>query len=152
VYVIDVTERNRSISALRESESRYHALADQLSNALRIRDDFMAIASHELRTPLTSIQLQMELLRRSTDGTSEQELTKKMSRITRDSARQVRRLNRLIHEMLDVSRIARVRPRLRRELFALAEFARDTIPRVKEHPPARGIPITLDATAPVKGD
>ncbi|HLX05445.1 MAG TPA: histidine kinase dimerization/phospho-acceptor domain-containing protein, partial [Candidatus Binatus sp.] len=38
-------------------------LIEQLREAVRIRDDFLAIASHELRNPLTPILLGLQLIR-----------------------------------------------------------------------------------------
>ena len=84
----------------------------------RLKDDFLSLASHELRTPLTSIQGNAELLhlkmQQRTGGSrrenarqaveapwsSEQDI-QAVERIIRQS----NRLNRLIDEMLDVTRI-----------------------------------------------
>ncbi len=72
----------------------------------RLKDEFLSLASHELRTPLTSIQGNAELLqlkfqqRKKTEGSSDQD-RQAVERIIRQS----NRLNRLIDEMLDVTRI-----------------------------------------------
>lgn len=46
-------------TSLRESETSLRDLAGELSQAVRVRDDFLATAAHELRNPLNAIQLQL---------------------------------------------------------------------------------------------
>src|SRR5262249_36284761 len=56
-FAVDVTEH---VVARRQIE----ALATELRQAVKTRDEFIAIASHELRTPLTPILLQSQRLGR----------------------------------------------------------------------------------------
>src|ERR671930_1067264 len=49
-----------------ELEARVAARTVELQRAVRIRDDFLAMASHELRTPLTSLHGAIELLLHAT--------------------------------------------------------------------------------------
>ena len=77
---------------------------DKFENAIRARDQFLSVASHELKTPLTSIygilQLQERIARQ--DNHLNQQKQRSFLRIT---IRQVERLNELIDDLLDVSRI-----------------------------------------------
>lgn len=66
-----------------------------------MKSDFVSIVSHEFRTPLTSIQMGVGLLQESKlfkDTSNEKEL---LNVIDEDS----RRLNRLVNELLDLSKI-----------------------------------------------
>ena len=77
-----------------------------------LRDEFLARASHELRTPLTSVlgnaqllQLYLSRQAKAADGNNwEQRLSQNLQAVDR-MIRQLQRLNSLIDEMLDITRI-----------------------------------------------
>jgi PAS domain S-box-containing protein len=62
------------------------------------KDEFISIASHELKTPLTSIKAFNQLQQRATDP-------EKALQFVRRSAEHIYRLEKLINDLLDVSRI-----------------------------------------------
>ncbi|HEY0094542.1 MAG TPA: GAF domain-containing sensor histidine kinase, partial [Archangium sp.] len=68
--------------------------------ALRVREEFMSIASHELKTPLTPLKLTL----RSMERRIAQGQRVEASSIGK-SKRQVERLERLVNELLDVTRL-----------------------------------------------
>jgi signal transduction histidine kinase len=108
-------------------------LYKQATDAIRLRDEFLSIASHELRTPLTPLQLQVEsLLRRVDDlaagSTSREWIEQRLERI----ARQGERLDRLVSQLLDVSRITAGRLRLDLEMVDLANVVRDVQQRLAD--------------------
>lgn len=65
----------------------------EAKEAIRIRDEFLSIASHELRTPLTSLLLQIEVMKGT--GNKQAEVLE----------RRCRRIEKLVDQLLDVSRI-----------------------------------------------
>lgn len=72
--------------------------------AVLLRDEFLSIASHELKTPLTSLHLQAQSMARMLEAgrtPTPQQVERKVGSISR----QVDRLEGLINELLDVSRI-----------------------------------------------
>jgi signal transduction histidine kinase len=72
----------------------------QATDALRARDEFLALAAHELRTPLTSLRVSCEhLLAQSIQLVLPAAVVKPAQRILRQS----RRLTRLVNRMLDAS-------------------------------------------------
>ncbi len=80
-------------------------LYSEAQQAIRIRDEFLAVASHELKTPLTPIQLHLQSLTKETleeqRGTLDPwKVRRKLDMI----GRQVRRLESLVHGLLEVSR------------------------------------------------
>jgi K+-sensing histidine kinase KdpD len=65
------------------------------------KDDLINIASHELRTPLTAVKMQTQLVRKRLEKQSHHEAATELSRVEGP----VKQLERLIAELLDVSRI-----------------------------------------------
>ena len=99
----DITERKQAEaerSRLLEAEQQARAGAQR---ALQVRDLFLSIASHELKTPLTAVLGNVQLLqRRAQPGYAVTERDQQALRVVAD---QVRRLNQLIVDLLDVSRL-----------------------------------------------
>lgn len=80
-------------------------MEEELNRALRERDEFISIASHELKTPITSILLQIQMLRRykkSLQGGTE---IKSRYENMEGLENQVISLQRLVDDLLSVSRI-----------------------------------------------
>jgi PAS domain S-box-containing protein len=119
--ILDITEQKRG-AAERER------LLGELTAAVRARDDFISIASHELRTPLSALQLQIEGLQRGAgkdDGAPE----KLAGRLAKAMAL-VGRLERLISELLEVSRIqGGKRLTIRPEQMDLGELVEEVVDR-----------------------
>ena len=72
-----------------------------LSEISRLKSEFIAAASHELRTPLTSVQMGIHLLLEGAAGTLD-ERQQEILQVCRDDAG---RLDRLMHQLLDLSKI-----------------------------------------------
>ena len=103
---IDISRRKHL-----EEELRRHA--EQLSEADRRKDEFLAMLSHELRNPLAPILHAVELL-----GHDDPALVSKAREII---GRQSEHLTRLVDDLLDVSRITRGTVRLSRHRVALKD-------------------------------
>ncbi|GAC1640413.1 MAG: hypothetical protein NVS4B8_07930 [Herpetosiphon sp.] len=75
----------------------------EAQRALEIRDDFLSVAAHELKTPIAAIVGHVQLLQRwsAREGT----LTERHQRALRTINDQAARLTRLIHAVLDISRL-----------------------------------------------
>jgi signal transduction histidine kinase len=99
------------ISILAESSRRALIRA---RTAERAKDDFMATVAHELRSPLSVIHYANELDRISSDDTSRDHIDL--------IDQQVQHLNRMVQDLLDVSRIARGKIRLERKHVDAAEI------------------------------
>ena len=78
----------------------------QAQQAIRVRDDFLSIASHELKTPLTSLKLQAQGLLMMPPASLSPSEAARVKQTLEVVDRQVARLDKLIGNLLDVSRIA----------------------------------------------
>src|SRR5439155_15403445 len=116
-----VVGEHRQVEAVqRESEDRLRQLAEseqaarrQTELASRAKDHFLAVLSHELRTPLTPVLLTVSLLQRRTD------LAADLREDLQTIARNVELEARLIDDLLDLTRVARGKLQLSREITDL---------------------------------
>ncbi|MBV9950217.1 MAG: response regulator, partial [Myxococcales bacterium] len=113
-FSIDITERKRSEQGLVASQEGLRRAKDALERADRRKDEFLAILAHELRNPLGSIMAGARLLRRPASP-AKAEQTRGMIE------REVVQLDRLVEDLLDVSRITAGRVVLRTETIDLRE-------------------------------
>jgi signal transduction histidine kinase len=123
-------------------------LFKEAQEAIAIRDDFLSIASHELNTPLTALQLQVQSLKRHAMAENRNE--KLVERLTKTEGH-VGRLEKLVNELLDVSRITGGRLRIDPAEMDLTSTARDVTERLAAHAAAHRSTIVFGADRPVVG-
>ena len=142
--------RRNAFSSLIEAESE-QALHAKVKQALDARNEFISIASHELKTPLTTLKLQNWLLTQKVQkinfGSHEGSLMGYLER----NERQLKRLIRLIDDMLDLSRITTNPIRLHLEEFDLRNLVEEVVEQFSNQFQAAGIQVTLKAETPVIG-
>jgi signal transduction histidine kinase len=114
-----VRERTADLAHLASENAR---LYDDASRALHRRDEFLSLASHELKTPITSMLLQAQLLLQRAETQTSPEQVKRFGGFIE---RQLLRLNELVEEMLDTSRIDLSKLALRLEPVDLSELAHE---------------------------
>src|SRR5258708_2851074 len=105
LHAVEVTE---SVQAHRKTE----ALARQLQQIGRNKDEFLAMLGHELRNPLAPILTALQLMRMRARPGDERERA--------IIERQVKHLSRLVDDLLDVSRATMGKIDLRREPLEVA--------------------------------
>jgi PAS domain S-box-containing protein len=112
-----------------------------LSEVSRLKSEFIAAASHELRTPLTSVQMGIHLLLEGSAGTLDERQQEILQVCREDTAR----LDRLMRELLDLSKIesGAVTPQLvpTRPATLLAE----AVDPLRLQVEARGVRLEVDA-------
>jgi len=110
---------NTEIQKLKEEEKR--------------KGDFLKMVSHELKTPVTSIkgyvQLLLSMLKRENVDPTLQSLPLKPSLERIDH--QIKRLTRLISEMLDLSRIEENKLELQKQIFCINELVNETVQDIR---------------------
>jgi signal transduction histidine kinase len=78
----------------------------EMDKALRSRDEFISIASHELKTPLTSMKLQSQIQKKLLQKDDTRAFSKeRIMQYSESTDLHVSRLNRLVDDMLDISRM-----------------------------------------------
>jgi signal transduction histidine kinase len=117
-----------------------------LQQALQIRDEFLSIASHELKTPLTPLRLQLQLMQRQAklEPSGFMATSEIVAKLDMAEA-QIVRLNKLVEDLLDVSRMANRRLSIQREDMDLATVAREVVQRFTEPASIAGCTLTLIA-------
>jgi len=106
------------------------AIAER-SRAVDVRDEFLAIASHELRTPLTALLLHIQTELRGLRGEGPVAREEAVQRL-RTTQRMALRLDRLIEELLEVSRIIWGRLQPEREEVDLAALVQESLLRQEQ--------------------
>lgn len=120
----------------------------QASEALKVREDFLAIAGHELKTPLTSLLLQVQGLQRALKkGTEVSNLGDRLER----AATAGLRLEVLINQLLDVSRITAGRLQLEPEAVDLEQLVREVADRFHEQAQRAGSALEVTTRGPMPG-
>ena len=94
-------ERASAEQVLRASEERYRRLNDELSDASRMKDEFLATLAHELRNPLAPIRNALKIQSLAAGDVAVVGRTRELME------RQVAQMVRLIDDLLDLSRLSR---------------------------------------------
>jgi signal transduction histidine kinase len=137
--------------ALAEELARHAALAidnarlyREATQAIQARDTFLSIASHELKTPLTTLVLQADGLLRQSRGSPADGLDS-MSVIRRADkmVQQTHRLDRLINQLLDVSRITSGHLDLDLKQVDLAGVVNEVVTRFSEDLASAGSTLSV---------
>ena len=140
----DITERSR-LEKLLQSQAR------ELENLHLRKDEFLAMLSHELRSPLAPIAnaVQLMSLQQDTESRTQQQARSIIER-------QLAKLQHLVDDLLEVSRITSGRVQLRKEWVAISGIVQGAVETVrplfqqKRHELAVSlptIPIWLNADA-----
>lgn len=100
-----------------ELADRFNAMAEQVEQLVRSRDELIQAVSHELGSPLTRLRLHLELLR-----TAQVDEAEAWTERTRAMSRELEALDELVRELLDyIKDDAAVAP----QTFALAQVLSD---------------------------
>lgn len=125
LVVHDISENRRAREEAERTRKRLDASERSLQQAYaaalaanRRKDEFLAILGHELRNPLAPIVTALELLRLRGAG-----FERELSTIDR----QVQHLQRLVGDLLDVSRITQGTVRLQKQRVSLSDVVANAI-------------------------
>jgi signal transduction histidine kinase len=114
--------------------------------AVKRKDEFISIASHELKTPLTTIKAYVQLLDRSIP---EEEPTRMYVERT---LVQVKKLDNLIVDLLDLSKIESGKLKFNKKSFAFESVLADAVEMIRQTYPAYTIVRRGAADVEIFGD
>lgn len=114
------------------------------AEAVRAKDDFLAVATNDLKTPLATLVIQAQLL----EGQARRDPGAPVDRrLLAGVIHESRRLSGLVHELLDVARLEQGRLLGERRLADLTEIARDAAAQSS----TEGRAVVLTAAGPIVG-
>ncbi len=112
------------------------------------KDDFISMASHELKTPLTAVKMQTQLVRKRLEKQSQHEAAIALSRVEGP----VKQLERLIGELLDVSKIQAGRLEYLQEPVDLDALLREIVETMQHLHPSHTLVVRGAVRASLIGD
>jgi len=123
----------------------FNDLAAQLRQAQEAERNFLLSVSHELKTPLTAIRGYAEAVEDGAVDPREAAAT---------VASEARRLERLVHDLLDLARMNRTDFGINNTEIDLAEVAEDAVRRYQQQAETFGVALhaVADVPAPAIGD
>jgi signal transduction histidine kinase len=121
---------------------QYSILFSKLKEVDQMKDDFISIASHELRTPLTAIKGYLSMILEDLD---EGKLSKNDKKEMIESAAQsADRLNELVADVLDVSRLEQGRMKIEPTRVNIVEVAKKVADGLSHEAKTKGLKLNQD--------
>ena len=143
-------EQNRMLSQMQDSlrlEIEFRKAAQQEAQASSKRkDEFMSIASHELKTPLASVKAYVQLLDRTL--AKDERIKGYLDR----TLAQINKLNSLIVDLLDISRIENGRLKFNESLFNFNKLLKESVEMISQIYPDYKILVSGESNVLVRGD
>jgi len=118
--VIGASKIARDISEQVAAQQENLRLYEQVKALNDKKDEFIGLASHELKTPLTSINAYLQIL-------SKMVTDEKAGQFIAKTRQQVKKLNALVSDLLDVSKIEAGKLILAVEQFDIMQVLKDTM-------------------------
>jgi len=148
VFARDADGRATLVRGALIDVTRLKNVEAELREAIRVRDEFLQVASHELNTPLTPLVLKLDHLERAVAaGTIGDDARPHVT----SARRQVKRLTRLVEDLLDVTRLSRgILPLEPREI-SLGDLIASVAEQVATDAQRSGCELRVRVAAPVVG-
>lgn len=122
--IIGASKIARDISEQVATQAEKARLYEEIKALNDKKDEFIGLASHELKTPLTSIQAYLQILNGNLSEERRKEFVQK-------AAQQVKKLNSLVSDLLDISKIEAGELRIDPASFDLYQLTRDATELIK---------------------
>lgn len=119
----DITKRKKAEEEIQKLNRELELKVVDLEAVTRMKTEFLSITSHELRTPLTPMKAQLQMLEEGYKGG----LTDKQRESVELILRNLTRLDNLIKDILDISRIEMGRIKLRFEAMSINDVAKEAM-------------------------
>jgi PAS domain S-box-containing protein len=137
VFFTDITERKRAEEKIARLLVEEHQARATAETATRLKDEFLSVVSHELRSPLNAINGWVKLLRGG--RLPADETAKALATIERNAEAQ----NRLIEDLLDVSRVIAGKLRIEVQVVDARSVMEAALDTVRPAADAKGVHLEL---------
>lgn len=104
-------------------------LFTESQKAIAIRDEFINIASHELKTPVTSLKMYTQIMHKQFQKTGNEALLAPLSKMNG----QLQKLNLLIDDLLNISKIQLGKLEFHLELFDINALIHDIVESIQHN-------------------
>ncbi len=105
-----------------------------------LKDEFLTTVSHEMRTPLTILKGALSNLKMGVLG----DLTDKQMRVIDIANANIDRLSRIIHDLLDLSRLESGKAKVHMKAVSLADIIREQVSHLSLLPNERNIQVKVE--------
>ena len=119
---------------------------DEQKKASQRKDEFISVASHELKTPLTSMKGYIQLLERTMKAECPTRL------YVERTLQQIHKLDGLIADLLDISRIESGRMKLNKSDFQFMDIVNRALEQIQQIHPEHALELNGHTDAFVYGD
>ena len=147
----EVSERRNAEDQLRELndtlEQRVTERTEELREANRLKDEFLAMLGHEVRNPLAAIMNAVQVMHVS--GADPARMARSVALVDRQS----QNLRRIVDDLLDVARVTRGKIELRKQPADIVQIVHQAVDVVRPML-SRGeeLEIDVNATPPLRAD
>jgi signal transduction histidine kinase len=150
--MVDNTERFKRGSELNTAftgvdeiaklDQSFHQMAEEVAEAQRMKQTFVAMISHDLRTPLTSVNGYLQLLADGVFG----EINDKVKTGAQKSGRNVDRLIRLINDLLDLEKMEAGKMQMAPKAIYIENAIEKSIESVQEFADSHKVSLVMSET------
>jgi PAS domain S-box-containing protein len=137
--IVGASKIARDISERKQAEAA-------LLKLMAVKDEFLGLVSHELRTPVTTILGNALLMQRRADKLPEEDKKQALS----DVVNEAERLNRIIENMLLLSRVA-VDEHVETEPLRLQPIIGQAVDMLRRRNPRRVVEVRCEPELPIVG-
>ena len=148
----EIEKRNFAARVEIKSDDEFSVLANTLNDAIRVlgrfekeqeqiekaKTQFLSITSHELRSPMTPMKAQLQMLRDGFFG----KLGKKQKDSIKIALKNTERLDKLLIDLLEVSRIEAGRLNFEFKKTSIAKLVNEVAQYMKGYIPGKNVSIT----------
>jgi len=136
----DVTEQKQAEEKLKKSKRKIELQNIKLKKLDELKSSFLNVASHELRTPVTPIKGYLQMLLNEKIGS----ITEEQKKILKIIQRNTNRLDHLIQDILDISRLESGTMRFIPEKTDVKTMVEETVETMQSSADVKNIKINLE--------